>query len=856
MDVFMSLLGDEKRALRAPYFGPPANESDAPLGVSDKSSFADYPRQAGFDFWIVGQGLAPGRNVAVDDLSRFLQNWLFFRLLTDFFGVYIDPANFVEYGQIKATPTALRNAYDNYEERILYNEAAGLPWKRLNLMMAEEERTRMLLDLARREHDLISTTIDSDMPMAGAILDFAKVSLSVSLLIDCLADIHLGFHPQTRSLVHRMYFWAFTRAQRMKSAPQYFREHNTTLPFGARKARIDVRLLLDVFERNGWCPVRAQQMCSTFRPRTCNYLSFITRQDVHPGGHTHCKGKPRCIAFNIDESTYSMSHSGNCNDEVNCTSVCIPTEDVNRFIEDGCIPLVSINASGDLDPKLVPFDANQGYTAISHVWSDGLGNPNDNSLMECQLLSLRDSVLLARCRSPVTIWTRLGATLGHKPYFPLHERSDRLLLWIDSLCIPARHSTSEEKRFKAKAIKLIVAVFAGANRIAIREAGLQRQSCRVADDPIPALELLGFVTASKWTERAWTMEESCVATIQSVEMRNGAVLLPSLSALRRLDWGCDFERKLEGVILQNLRRAFDFSLYGRQKSIFYPGAYREKAEARFFASVWNDLSQRTMTKEHDGPIILANLMDMNTTELLKAPKCERLPLVIRNCYVLPLSLLYSASGSYDGDGITTTKNAEGWLPLSITTELLHPNPYMTPYKLFNGDTGLLCNGWGYDDKIHLLELHTAGIASGSSFSVVVKCLSDQNDGAQNEYVVELVTHAHDTSSTHPLGLVDSGENYPDRLCLVLDEHISSISRTGIRARGAIFDIMKREENLPFYLGTLSLRFRAAITARTPEQWRFSRYNGSMPPKVGNELLAHRSYFIKISRGKQVFFQLG
>jgi hypothetical protein len=52
----------------------------------------------------------------------------------------------------------------------------------------------MLLDLTRRQHDLVTTTVDPDMPMIGATLDFVEVLIWVGLLIDCVAEIYLGFY--------------------------------------------------------------------------------------------------------------------------------------------------------------------------------------------------------------------------------------------------------------------------------------------------------------------------------------------------------------------------------------------------------------------------------------------------------------------------------------------------------------------------------------------------------------------------------------------------------------------------------------------------------------------------------------
>lgn len=59
--------------------------------------------------------------------------------------------------------------------------------------------------------------------------------------------------------------------------------------------------------------------------------------------------------------------------------------------ERGKLPLLEINGSGELfTVHIVEKDSGTTYTAISHVWADGLGNPAENSLPQCQLERIRE----------------------------------------------------------------------------------------------------------------------------------------------------------------------------------------------------------------------------------------------------------------------------------------------------------------------------------------------------------------------------------------------------------------------------------------------------------------------------------
>jgi hypothetical protein len=59
--------------------------------------------------------------------------------------------------------------------------------------------------------------------------------------------------------------------------------------------------------------------------------------------------------------------------------------EIRRIIEGGGIPLISItcNVEGVLHVEAVRATAKTSFFAVSHIWSRGLGNPQDNSLLVC-----------------------------------------------------------------------------------------------------------------------------------------------------------------------------------------------------------------------------------------------------------------------------------------------------------------------------------------------------------------------------------------------------------------------------------------------------------------------------------------
>lgn len=89
--------------------------------------------------------------------------------------------------------------------------------------------------------------------------------------------------------------------------------------------------------------------------------------------------------------------------------------DVSMMLNSGHIPLISSINDDDNSGKikLVAADLDSPYVAISHVWSDGLGNLTKNALPKCQLL-------------------RLSSLVQNLP-----QRSSRIdRFWLDTICVP------------------------------------------------------------------------------------------------------------------------------------------------------------------------------------------------------------------------------------------------------------------------------------------------------------------------------------------------------------------------------------------------------------------------------------
>lgn len=142
------------------------------------------------------------------------------------------------------------------------------------------------------------------------------------------------------------------------------------------------QLASDMMLEQGYCPCQVQHLSRSFDTETFTYLSRIGRSPMRQESHAECTTEG-CIAYNVDMEDYNTKHvSPDCD----CNMISVSTEVLLRIIRRGAVPLVTVEilASSEVFLKLHERTMQSEYTAISHVWYDGLGNPASNALPECQ----------------------------------------------------------------------------------------------------------------------------------------------------------------------------------------------------------------------------------------------------------------------------------------------------------------------------------------------------------------------------------------------------------------------------------------------------------------------------------------
>jgi hypothetical protein len=208
---------------------------------------------------------------------------------------------------------------------------------------------------------------------------------------------------------------------------------------------------------NGWCPNEVERFGRTIWSLT-QFCALGLPPSANQKDHSACT-KFVCEANNV-EGHYNPSHIDDCATSSRpCTFENSHIEDVIRILRDGSLPLIEIRrkGTGELELRAVRHRPGRRFVAISHVWSDGMGNKDKNEMRTCQLIRIWERArLLLRDNSQITLSTDnrvnfcvLGfAYLTHSTRNLLDIDRTAVTIWMDTLCIPL-----EPREMRSLAIK-------------------------------------------------------------------------------------------------------------------------------------------------------------------------------------------------------------------------------------------------------------------------------------------------------------------------------------------------------------------------------------------------------------------
>ena len=551
------------------------------------------------------------------EIASFAQDFLFFGLLTDILQCEVDPNLFLV-NKIMPDGIVRRTlSLRNLKELIV-------SFKLQHSDKFDSDRVgQLILDASVNLTHLerIRSPIDEPLP---------SVLLSIGILIETLSYVLLPH-------------WRVNEGALTPLLP------------GDRHETMTSWLLESRMRERGWCPAQIRQALCMFPYSLSYYLSGVRRHPRQEGEHGNCSAQ-RCKAYDIDHGKYIQAHAPNCDKECGVVGF---GEEVSELVALGKIPVLYIKRSPDGTMSLGVKESsyNDNYVAVSHVWSDGLGNEIDNTMPRCQLERISGYISdLPRAPAGLNIAPTIlfrGENIYVKPK----------LFWIDTLCVPQPGPTpdpknppdqelekrhAEKRRLRKLAINTMPAVYAGAAQVLVLDGEMEQINGTDVQWP----EIAGKLLLSAWAGRSWTLEEAGFSNACRVRIADGyfdpkaaaehrefidifgsnsivskelwkAVARSVRNGLYDLLWpnpkrtiSREFDTRLSKMIPTPLEDAFD--------SIFTRGVEKAEELDRMdrLTFVWNSLSNRQTSVPQDKLTIFVHMLDMNPIEVMGAPSAR------------------------------------------------------------------------------------------------------------------------------------------------------------------------------------------------------------------------------------------
>lgn len=434
------------------------------------------------------------------ETASFLQTWLFFGLLNEILG-FQRPISMQDFIQEDSGGRRIYTTHLNACIATWPEQMNSLASRSAEEFRAALSRVGVCLNTVHRICGSLSTSSDSPVPW--------EVILSFSVL-GCTFDHAL------------QWFWDLGRGRNW--------DLNT---IAAAKMM-----------QSGWCPrdIAVARFFLSEIPMFCT--SYMARPSV-PQDHWHCSGMT-CAVNQINELAYATKHRmPGCQ----CSHIQSMQDDIRKILDQGDFPIVSLTPRRQADGSRT-FDLKikaggvlvHSYIAISHVWSDGLGNPNQNSLPLCQLEFLYDLLVDTTCDEVYTAMETMGDNFDYnnetekriikgmagvfkaimpgtkRLVTPMRDfRGKPLSIWIDTLCVPL------EKQYRKVAIAGMKNIYAKAIFTLVLDSELPSLKYRACSPE----ELLVRVGLSGWMRRAWTFQEGVLAnTRMRILFADGIFELP------------------------------------------------------------------------------------------------------------------------------------------------------------------------------------------------------------------------------------------------------------------------------------------------------------------------------------------
>lgn len=514
----------------------------------DRLDFSSYPARHGWSEVELDAPTSHGRSI--EEFNGLLQTWLFFGVLYEFFGESLQDSDF-KCAHQKYLDTSYLRKYtaDLLNRKASFDTAATV---------AYEDRIIQCLATANSQMRRVAF-------QEPQVAD-PRVSLSI--------DILCTFLRQRSGLSGQHFAGGFAHTREVRTS----------------------------MFKAGWCPGAIKRLNATLDPASFFLCSRFKPPATEKGkSHAKCNGR-ECLVLKLDESKYLTAH---CCSSGDCEELVADEVELFESLKAGQIPLITYAAMPDSEEKSMRlFRCRPGmkYVAISHVWSDKLGNPLRNGLPRCQLERLQ--------------------CLVNALYEPEEQP---IPFWIDTISCPTKPDEATNL-----AIVLMRSTYADADIVLLLDSFIQSGSCSRTSDVELALRIL----SSGWIRRLWTLQEGVLAKQLLVQFSEQAVDYDALN--ERLKSG---PRHSEYTLICNsldeIRNAW------HRDDLVSSGLFLD------FAS--SAMRYRATSVDTDEALCLATLAQVNMDQILEVEPKQRMK-KFWELLPIPAKIVFRTGDTIDEDG--------------------------------------------------------------------------------------------------------------------------------------------------------------------------------------------------------------
>ena len=348
------------------------------------------------------------------------------------------------------------------------------------------------------------------------------------------------------------------------------------------------KAVLQQMKHDKWCP-RSMHILQGLLQKNAIGLLYAMRLS-HPKAldldHSKCDTLACKARQHASHATWHHSSEEVCS----CRHVGPNLQTMTRYIRDGKLVILKYSTAKS-EVEVVPYEENVKYVIFSHVWADGFGNSEGNTLPICRL---KDFVKVLNRLSSADQALKTGGCFD-QPQTPIY-------FWIDTLAIPIGNEHQDERR---KAIQSMHIMYTRATCTIVLDAGLMTQ-----DRGSSYAETAMKIATCYWITRLWTLQE---AYLSKRLLFNFADTLVDMDDLERMDK--DNLNSPISLVAQN----YHLTLLGRERDITLRRGETEREDeagrpltSTFLTSLWNALRWRTTSHQQHETLALAILLRIDT----------------------------------------------------------------------------------------------------------------------------------------------------------------------------------------------------------------------------------------------------